>query len=405
MKLTFFLIALFLILLRIVYPRLELWHNNHEQGTMITRGPNYIQGIWWAGKIRLSDDERSIAEISPGGHLKFREQDTIMEAESDLQGKISYTLRSGSEELPLSDSGRRFITRQIQKMIRLGFFAEGRAERIYQKGGADALLAELSNLRMEGSRDPYLKLLFKADTLTVTQRIKLVQLLDSSNNTMDQQHYLGLFPPEQLRENAVAQAWLRSVGRLEPAYMKKDLLLHFIDSGLPADRFDTVLEITKRFGSEADQQEVYKRLLNLPQLRMRDSAFAQPWLCAVGQLDPSYMKKDLLLQYLDRPTHPPMRLPADQFDTVLAVTGRFGSPEDQKEILYRLIGIPPGTDAEWISLVKATGALQPDYLKSELLLKIAPKMPRTDSLISAYRASAKRIEGDMDYGKVMRAVE
>ena len=329
MKLTFFLIALFLILVRIVYPRMELWHNQHEQGTMITKGPDYIEGIWWAGKIRLSDDEQSIAEISPGGHLKFREQDTIMKAESDLQGKISYTLRSGSEELPLSDSGRRFIARQIQKMIRLGFFAEGRAERIYKKGGAEALLAELSNLRMEGSRDPYLKLLFQADTLTVTERIKLLQLLDSSNNVMEQQHYLGLFPLEQLRDTAVAQAWLKSVGRLDQAYMKKDLLLHYIDSGLPAAGFDTVL----------------------------------------------------------------------------AVTGRFGSPEDQKEVYDRLIDVPPVTSAEWIGLIRATGALPPDYLKSELLLKIAPKMPRTDSLISAYSSSAKRIQGDMDYGKVMRAIE
>ena len=138
---------------------------------------------------------------------------------------------------------------------------------------------------------------------------------------------------------------------------------------------------------------------------MRDSAFAQPWLRAVGQLDPSYMKKDLLLQYLDRPTNPPVRLPPDQFDTVLAVTGRFGSPEDQKEIIDRLIGMSPATDDEWIGLVRATGALQPDYLKSELLLKIARKMPRTDSLISAYKASAKRIEGDMEYGKVIRAIE
>jgi hypothetical protein len=405
MKMTFFLIALFLILVRIVYPRLELWHNRHEQGTMITKGPNYIEGIWWAGKIRLSDDERSIAEISPGGHLKFREQDTIMDAESDLQGKIGYRLQNGIEELPLSDSGRRFIARQIQKMIRLGFFAEGRAERIYKKGGAEALLAELSNLRMEGSRDPYLKLLFQTDTLTVKERIKLLQLLDSSNNMMEQQHYLGLFPLEQLRDNAIAQAWLKSVGRLEQAYMKKDLLLHFIDSGLPADRFDTVLEITKRFRSEPDQQDVYKRLLDLPQLRMRDSAFAQPWLCAVGQLDPSYVKKDLLLLYLNTLTKSQERLPADQFDTVLAVTGRFGSPEDQKEVYDRLIDVPPVTNTEWIGLIRSTGALQPDYLKSELLLKIAPKMPRTDSLISAYSSSAKRIQGDMDYGKVMRAIE
>lgn len=335
MKLTFFLIALFLVLLRIAYPRLELWHNNHESGSMITRSDNYIEGIWWSGKIRLSDDERSIAEISPGGHLKFREQDTIMKAESDLQGKITYTLESGSEELPLNDRGRRFIARQIQKMIGLGFFAEGRAERIYAKGGADGLLAELSRLRMEGSRDAYLKLLFQADTLSVTQCIRLLQLLDSSGNTVEQLQYLGRFSLKQLRDTGVARAWLHSVGRLEPSYVKKDLLFKYIDTLVKA-------------------REV---------------------------------------------------LPADQFDTVLAVTGRFGSDEDQKEVYDRLIAMPPATGEEWIGLIRAAGNLEPDFSKSEMLVKIAPKMPRTDSLVSAYRASAKRITSDMDYGKAMRAIE
>lgn len=335
MKLIFFLIGLFLLLLRIVYPRLELWHNNRESGSMITRSDNYIEGIWWSGKIRLSDDERSIAEISPGGHLKFREQDTIMKAESDLQGKISYTLQNGTEELPLNDSGRRFIARQIQKMIGLGFFADHRAERIYQKGGADALLAELSNLHMEGSRDPYLKLLFQTDTLTAAQRIRLLQLLDSSNNEQEQQQYLGRFPGTRLRDSGVARAWLQSVGRLRPAYMKKGLLLKYLDT-------------------------------------------------------------------LTRSQEP---LPAGQFDTILAVTARFGSPEDAKEVYNRLIDLPPATDAQWVGLIRATGSLGPDDMKSELLLKIATGMPRTDSLVSAYRTSAKKIGNDMDYGKAMRAIE
>jgi hypothetical protein len=335
MKLTFFLIALFLVLLRIVSPNLELWHNNHESGSMITKSNNYIEGIWWAGRIRLSDDERSIAEISPGGHLKFREQDTIMKAESDLQGRITYKLENGGQELRLDDSGRRFIARQIQKMIRLGFFAEGRAERIYQKGGADALLAELSNLRMEGTRDPYLKLLFDRDTLTVTQRIRLLQLLDDSGNEPEQQQYLGRFPGIRLEDTGVARAWLSSVDRLGPASVKKDLLFRYLDT----------LAKTRAV------------------------------------------------------------LPADQFDTILAMTARFGSDEDQKEVYNRLIALPPATNAEWIGLIRAAGNLDPDFSKSEMLLEIAPKMPRTDSLISAYRASAKRINNDMDYGKAIRAIE
>ncbi|HUB59987.1 MAG TPA: hypothetical protein VL978_04765 [Puia sp.] len=335
MKLTFFLIAVFLILLRFCYPRLDLWHNGREQGTMITKGDNYIEGIWWSGKYRLSDDDRSIAEISPGGYLKFRENDTILKAESDLQGRITYTLNNGREELPLNDSGRNFMAAQIQKMIRLGFFGEERAERIYRQGGVPALLSELSRIRMEGGRDPYLNRLFRADTLTVPQRIELLQIVDSSTNTTEQQNLLSRFTRDQLR----------------------------------------------------------------------DSAVACKWLSAVGQLGQSYMKKDLLLQYLDTTVKPQEPLRAEQFDTVLAITGRFESPEDQKEILERLIGLSPGTTAGWTALIRATGALQPDYIKSELLPKIASKMPRTDSLRAAFRMAAKSIQSDNDYGKVMRAVE
>jgi len=138
---------------------------------------------------------------------------------------------------------------------------------------------------------------------------------------------------------------------------------------------------------------------------MHDSAYAQPWLRAVGQLGPAYMKKDLLLQYLDTLIRPKETLPIDQFDTVLAIAGRFESPEDQKEILQKLIGLPPTTDTEWSGLIRATGALQADYIKSDLLPEIASKMPRTDSLRAAYQAAAKSIQSDNDYGKVMRAIE
>lgn len=406
MKLTFFLIAIFLILLRLCYPRLELWFNGNQHGTMITKvGDNYIQGIWWSGKIRLSDDDRSIAEISPGGYLKFKENDTTMKAESDLQGKISYTLYNGREELPLSDSGQRFIAAQIQKMIRFGFFGEERAKRIYKNGGVPALLAELSRIRMEGGRDPYLDLIFKADTLTAPQLIGLLQVIDSSDNTSEQQHLLSRFGRDQLRDSAVVQKWLCDVGHLRASYMEKDLLTNFIDTGLTADRFDTVLAIAGRFESPNDQQEVYKQLAEIDAHRLHDSVFARPWLHAVGQIGPSYLKKDLLLDYLQTDSNRNGGLPVDQFDTVLAIAGRFETPEDSKEIYEKLIGFQPRTDIEWAGLIRAVGALEPDYLKSDLLLTIAPKMPRNDSLVSAYRLSAKSIQSDDDYGKVMRAVQ
>ena len=405
MKLTFFLIAIALIVLRLCYPSLELWNSRREQGTMISRGDNYIQGIWWSGKYRLSDDDRSIAELSPGGYLKFRENDTTMKAESDLEGKISYILYDGHEKLSLNDSGRNFVAAQLQKMIRLGFFGEERAERIYRQGGFTALLAELSRIKMEGDRGPYLKRLLHTDSLTASERIALLRLTDNSNDMMGRQHILELFTRDQLRDSAVAHEWLSAVGHIDASYLKKDLLLKHIDSGLTADRFDSVVAITSRFGSDVDQQDVYKALMVLRGLRLHDSAFAQSWLRAVGQLGPSYMKKDLLLLYLRPDSSAGSPIPVDQFDTVLAILGHFGSSVDEQEVYKRLADLPGKTDAEWAGLIRASGTLDADYLKSELLLRIAPNMPRTDSLRATYRMAAKSIQGDMDYGKTMRALE
>lgn len=405
MKLTFFLIAIGVVLLRLCYPSLHLWHDRRGQGTMITTGDNYTRGIWWSGKYRLSDDDRSIAELSPGGYLKFRENDTTMKAESDLEGKISYTLYDGHENLPLNDSGRNFLAAQLQKMIRLGFFGDERAQRIYRQGGITALLAELSRIKMEGDRGPYLHLLLHSDSLTASQRIALLRLADNSGDNMERQHFLDIFSGDQLRDSAVAHEWLTTVGHIDASYMKKELLLKHIDSNMTADRFDSVIGITSRFGSDIDEQDIYKSLLELPGLRLYNSAFAQPWLRAVGRLEASYMKKDLLLRYLRPDEAAGGPIPGDQFDTVLSITRHFGSSVDEQEVYKRLADLPGKTDAEWSGLILAAGTLDADYLKSELLLRIAPDMPRTDSLRATYRMAAKCIRDDMEYGKTMRAVE
>ena len=188
--------------------------------------------------------------------------------------------------------------------------------------------------------------------------------------------FLTSFTPDQLRDSLVAQEWLKSVSHLDGSDNQKDLLLRYVGAELPVDRFDTALAITRRFASDDDQQDVYKRLVNLPQLRVYDSAYARPWLCAGWAVGPRrHEKRDLLLLYLDTSAKPQKTLPADQFDSVMAITGRLDASEDQKDILELLIGLPPATDAEWTGLIRATSALQPDEIKSGLLLKIAPKLP------------------------------
>jgi hypothetical protein len=350
MKLTFFLIALFLILARICFPMAHLWHHGNNEGTMVMSGDHFYEAIKWSGKIKLSDDERALASITPGGYLEFQLNDSSLNAESDLQGEITYTLFDGKTHLTLTDSGKQFIAVQLQRMIAFGFFADGRAERIYQKGGNKALLAELTHIKM-GNREDYFNLLFKSDSLTNDEWIGLLAQIDSTGDDNERGRYLNHFTAAQLRDSVIGFRWLASVGRIN-----------------------------------------------------RDD-----------------IKKDLLLQYVGRDSTDSAGLSPNRFDSVLAVGGHMESGDDKQRLYQQLIRIPEKTEEEWIGLIRVTARIDREDIKSALLQQIARKMPKNETgnkdgnkngykdgnkdLRAEFMAAAKSIKDDMEYGRLMRAVD
>ena len=62
------------------------------------------------------------------------------------------------------------------------------------------------------------------------------------------------------------------------------------------------------------------------------------------------------------------------------------------------------TDDQWVMLIDKTAGLGSDMDKSNLLVYIAQKMPRTEPVKASYLKAAKTIGNDMDYGRTLRAV-
>lgn len=334
MKLTFFLIAFFLILLRVYYSWAGHAHRTDNDGNITVSSDNYREEIHWSGKVKLSDDEMSIASISPGGYLKFRENDTKLSAESNLQGEISYTLFDGQKSLTLNDSGQRFVASVLRKMIRFGFCHDGRPERIYKKGGNRALLDELSgNLPMDNVSAPYIDLLFKGDSLTMDETMEVMQLIEKTGNEDEKMRLLEKFTTKQLKDSVIGLAWLSAAGRVGPEHYKRELVDH------------------------------YMKL---------DSA---GWAFAGAR-----------------------------YDSLLKVIGQFDGME-RSDLYKQLLGHGVGTDEAWISLIRAVGRQNEAFLKSDLLVEIAGKMPKNEKIKAEFLAAAKSITDDREYGKVMRAVE
>lgn len=264
MKLTFFLIALFLMLLSVYFSKAGFSHRN--DGTIRVTAGSYVEEINWSGKIRLSDDERSVAEIVPGGYLKFRENDQTFKAESNLQGEISYILYDGHENLTLDDSGRRFVADVLQKMIARGLFSDGRAQRIAQKGGNQALLTEISHMEIDGAAYQYVDMLFESDSLTEAEQVALLKLIGQMENGKKEE-YLERFTQAQLKDSIVGSYWLATVKDIFPDDNKKDLLMRYVgqvadSTGLAGNRFDSVVAAAGHIGSDGEREDFYHLLID-----------------------------------------------------------------------------------------------------------------------------------------------
>ncbi|MGC4036891.1 MAG: hypothetical protein QM764_13110 [Chitinophagaceae bacterium] len=263
MKLLFFLAALILVSLRawFLYDN-RGGHNDDKHGTVtISIGDHKVQYKWF-GKIALSDDERTIKSIQPGGYLKFKENDIRMSAESNVQGEITYSLYDGEHALPLNDSGRSFIASSLRKMIDWGFNSSGRAKRIYQQEGYKALMEELPRLKMQDSKAPYLELLLSSDSLQKHELAMVIRQTASALSDADKENFLHRIPLVQLKDSTVSNAWLNTVASINADVQKVNLLTFMIErDSLDTEVFSQIMNITNQISADVDKQTIYRKLV------------------------------------------------------------------------------------------------------------------------------------------------
>jgi predicted negative regulator of RcsB-dependent stress response len=78
----------------------------------------------------------------------------------------------------------------------------------------------------------------------------------------------------------------------------------------------------------------------------------------------------------------------------------------QKENLYKkLMSQNNLSEEQWISLINEASHLSADFEKSNLLVQLSQKMPKTESVKSTYLKAAKTINDNGEYGKAIRVVE
>jgi hypothetical protein len=365
MKLFFFLVAFCLVSFRfyMAWSGKDRERRGISESNMVVKTDGFLEKISYSGKFQLSEDERSFKSISPGGYFKYSKNEIKVKAESNLRGGIDYSVYDGEKYIPADGAGRVLVTEAVKEMIAWGFDAEARMERVYQKGGASALLAEVDSMKSDQLKTIYLNRLFAIDSLLPTLLPIIIKKVGSMGSDQDKMGFLTKIPVEQLRNAQIDSAYFAIVEGIGSDMEKVNALQYLINLDSVADVVSfRILVIGSHLGSDMDKANVFNKMID----------------------------KNLLRDSLT--------------DSLMNYVSAMGSDMDKINIYGRLIKGKDLSESQWIILENKIAALVSDMDKSNLLVEVAKKMPKTEMVRAGYMKVAKTIGNDSDYGKVIRAL-
>jgi len=366
MKLIFFLIAFSLVSIRVYFSWAGLERERRGESTsdMVIKSDNYYEEIKYSGKFQLTDDETGFKSISPGGYFKYRKNDAIVKAESNLKGEIEYSIYDGQKKLSPDGEGKKWIAEAVHEMIAWGFDAKARMERIFQQGGKSALLREIDSVKTDQVKFLYLNRLFELDSLSSEDLQLIAKKIESLSSDGDKNQFLKKFTPVLLQNQKTADAYFLIVGGMGSDMDKISGIQHYLETdSLSRESEDMVLEITSRLGGDMDKGNLYHKMIEK------------------GMAGGPY------------------------FDSILNKISQMGSDLDKSNLYRALMNTKNISEDQWIQLLNKISDLGSDLDKTNLLTEIAGKMPKTERVKTAYGKSARSIHDDYNYGRALRALE
>lgn len=193
-----------------------------KNGTYSYSSTSGIQklSVKYDGQIEFADDDRSIKYISRGGYMLIRKtsfgqrREVLAEPDGD---QVVYEYRVGRRRQEWNKEAEEFLVDVLLKVIRTtAIGAEGRVDRFYTKGGLNAVLDEVDEIRSDYVSHIYLQILIDEYELSDSELVKLAAYVPRA---LDSDHYIS----EVFKDNAekflasteATNAFLNAIERMD----------------------------------------------------------------------------------------------------------------------------------------------------------------------------------------------
>ncbi|UZR92361.1 hypothetical protein [Chondrinema litorale] len=288
--------------------------------------------IKYKGKITITDDEKGIASISPGGYFKVSKttfgNKRAVAIESNSNGQLNYEYFSGKSREDFNEEGKSWLADIMLDVLRkTGLGADIRVKRLYNSGGIDKVLNEISEIESSSVQGLYfenlleLKNLKKGEPGLIAKKIGYV-ISSSSEKGRIFRKYASKF----LQDESSADAYFEGVSRITSSSEKGSVLRSVLKNNkLSVAALTKLLETAEEISSSSETGSV---LRTVNEVFVNNEAFIEAYFNTVDHITSSSERGSVLRSLMQKNT-----INARAMERLLKSSSKISSSSEQGSIL------------------------------------------------------------------------
>ena len=316
--------------------------------------------VKYKGKIVVTDNDKDIKSISPGGYLYIEKMafgnERSIKIESDLNGKLTKKYYEGNTEVSFENKGKEWLAEILIDVIRSsGVGAEERVKRIYKIKGIDGFLEEIESISSSYSKET--KVMFIE-----------IDVYHHSNKSIRNLYYQILINEVQLTENDLSKL-IPYLTEIKSNSTKGTLIREILYKySLSNENLVKLLELTQTLDYNTERGSVL-RVLN-PKLpdneRVTDAYFE-----IINDMEINSEKGNVIKHLLNTQTN----LSKSLYYKILQSISDFSSEREKGALLITLAKILPDDKDLMDEFYNIVDNMDEDYyvLKGEILTAVSER--------------------------------
>ncbi len=386
--------------------------NEHQSVSIQTKGtttsasavitrPGYALKVELSGQIGFADDESDVVDMASGASLLIEETIDGVSHELRLEpgaAGIERDYRRDGRAQPFDAAARAWLAAAIPSLLRAtGIDAEGRVNRILDRGGASAVLDEIELITSDHVRSRYLGLLFDATPLAADQQQRALRQIAAIGSDFELRKTLsGAIQSEHVDATQRA-ALLALADGIGSDFERAELLIASRErlSDDHTSMHGAWRQVVAGIGSDFERRRALQTVFD----GRSQPALLQAALELATDIGSDFEKRSLLKTAVGEVSGQPTLVSA-----WLACADTIGSDFESRSALVSLAGAGKIDIATAEGMLKVIEGIGSNFESREALVALAAAMPSDTDLIERYRAAARKL-GDFERGQAERALD